>query len=59
MEEYAHTGDEQAYECGHYSAYGYWRLAQDYKNIIGYYINSHKNLFRTVQFIGTDYSYSD
>ena len=58
MEEYAHTGDEQAYECGHYSAYGYWRLAQDYKNIIGYYINSHKNLFRTVQFIGTDYSYS-
>lgn len=59
MEEYAHTGDEQAYECGHYSAYGYWRLAQDYKNIIGYYINSHKNLFRTVQFIGTNYSYSD
>lgn len=58
MEEYAHTGDEQAYECGHYSAYGYWRLAQDYKNIIGYYINSHKNLFRTVQFIGTNYSYS-
>ena len=58
MEEYAHTGDEQAYECGHYSAYGYWRLAQDYKNIIGYYINSHKNLFRTVQFIGTDFSYS-
>ena len=59
MEEYAHTGDEQAYECGHYSAYGYWRLAQDYKNIIGYYINSNKNLFRNVQFIGTNYSYSD
>ena len=24
-----------------------------------YNINNHKNLFRTVQFIGTDYSYSD
>lgn len=59
MQTYGHTGDSEAYNCGHLSAYGYWRLAQDYKNYIGYYINSNKMQFREVQFIGTDYYYSN
>ena len=44
------------YNEGHLSAYGYWRLAQDYVSIIGY-IMSHNNAqdFRKIQFIGTTY----
>lgn len=44
------------YNEGHLSAYGYWRLAQDYVNIIGY-IMSHNEAqdFRKIQFIGTNY----
>lgn len=44
------------YNEGHLSAYGYWRLAQDYVSIIGY-IMSHDSAqdFRKIQFIGTDY----
>lgn len=58
MQIYGHTKDALAYNCGHLSAYGYWRLAKDYQGIISYYINTHKMEFREVQFIGTDYSYS-
>ena len=59
MQQYAHTADSSAYNCGHLSAYGYWRLAQDYKNYISYYMSSHKDEFREIQFIGTDYWYDD
>ena len=55
---YAHTNDSKAYNCGHLSAFGYWRLAQDYANIISYYINTHKLEFRRVQFIGTNYDWN-
>lgn len=58
MQIHGHTKDSDAYNCGHLSAYGYWRLAKDYQSIISYYINTHKMEFREVQFIGTDYSYS-
>lgn len=59
MQTHGHTRDSEAYNCGHLSAYGYWRLAQDYKNYIGYYISTHKMQFREVQFIGTNYYYSN
>lgn len=52
---YSSLGDTKAYNCGHYTAYGYWRLAQDYKNYIGYVMNTNKLVFRNVQFINTDY----
>ncbi len=54
MAKYAHTGEE-AYNNGHLNAYGYFRLAQDYKNYIGWVIANDKSKFRDVQFIGTDY----
>lgn len=56
---YGHTDDSIAYNCGHLSAYGYWRLARDYKALISYYISNNKEQFRTVQFIGTDLTYTD
>ena len=44
------------YNEGHLSAYGYWRLAQDYVSIIGYIMSHDKAQdFRKIQFIGTDY----
>lgn len=57
--QYGHTYDLEAYNCGHLSAYGYWRLALDYKNFISYYMHTHPNVFKEVQFIGTDYWYDD
>ena len=57
MQQYGHTKDSPAYNCGHLSAYGYWRLAQDYKGYIGWYMNQNKTVFKEVQFIGTDYYY--
>ena len=36
---YGHTAEEEAYNNGHLSAYGYYRLAQDYKNYITKGIN--------------------
>jgi len=56
---YGHTADSNAYNCGHLSAFGYWRLAADYYAMISYYMNKHKDEFRQVQFIGSDYSYED
>ena len=57
MAAYGHTNDSMAYNCGHLSAYGYWRLAKDYKAYISWYMNKNKMDFREVQFIGTEYSY--
>lgn len=49
---YGHVGDEAAYNAGHLSAYGYWRLAKDWKNQIGYIMQSNQDDFRLIQFIG-------
>lgn len=57
IQQYGHTEESPAYNCGHLSAYGYWRLAQDYKGYIGWYMNQNKTVFKEVQFIGTDYYY--
>lgn len=54
---YGHTKDLEAYNCGHLSAYGYWRLAQDYKAYISWYMNQNPDMFREIQFIGTDYHF--
>lgn len=51
---YGHTNDEDAYNCGHLSAYGYWRLAKDYIAYIGWYMHKNPELFKEIQFIGTD-----
>ena len=57
MQQYGHTADDTAYNCGHLSALGYSRLAQDYKSYISYYISKHMSDFSEVQFIGTNYQY--
>ncbi|MHA9740680.1 SGNH/GDSL hydrolase family protein [Robinsoniella peoriensis] len=57
LAKYGHTL-EHAYNCGHLSAYGYYRLAQDYKNYISYYMANNKDKFRFIQFIGTSSTYS-
>lgn len=57
MQVYGNTKDAEAYNCGHLSALGYWRLAKDYQGIISYYISKHMDEFSEVQFIGTDYQY--
>ena len=59
MATHGHTNDSMAYNCGHLSAYGYWRLAKDYSNYISWYVNNNKMQFRTVQFIGVDCEYKD
>jgi lysophospholipase L1-like esterase len=59
MAAHGHTNDSMAYNCGHLSAYGYWRLAKDYSNYISWYVNNNKMQFRTVQFIGADCKYED
>ena len=55
---YGHTKEELAYNVGHLSAYGYLRLAMDYKAFISWYINNHKMQFRQVQFVGTEHSFN-
>lgn len=57
IQQYGHTAESTGYNCGHLSALGYRRLAEDYKNYISWYINHNKTVFREVQFIGTDYWY--
>jgi len=54
MMQYAHTMDKSAYNCGHLSAYGYYRLAKDYKSYISWYMSKNSSVFREIQFIGTD-----
>lgn len=51
---YGHTNDKDAYNTGHLSAYGYWRLAKDYANYVSWYMNSNSEVFKEIQFIGTD-----
>lgn len=46
-----HVGDSEGYNAGHLSAYGYLRLAKDWKNHIGVIMQDHKGEFRLVQFI--------
>ena len=55
LAQYGHTIDELAYNAGHFTAYGYLRLAMDYKAFIGFYISTHKLEFKEVQFIGTNH----
>ncbi len=57
MAEYGHTNNLTAYNCGHLSAYGYWRLACDYKAYISWYISKNPDKFRELQFVGTDYTF--
>ena len=59
MAKYAHTNDVDAYNCGHLSAYGYYRLAKDYKSYISYYMSINPGIFKEIQFIGTDYWYDN
>lgn len=51
---YGHTNDEDAYNTGHLSAYGYWRLAKDYVSYISWYMHNNPSVFKEIQFIGTD-----
>lgn len=57
IQQYGNTKKSLAYNCGHLSAYGYWRLAQDYKAYISYIMSCDPMSFREIQFIGTEYSY--
>ena len=52
---YGNTLESDAYNIGHLTAYGYWRLANDYKNYISWYMSNHKSQFNKIQFIGTNY----
>lgn len=54
LAKYGHTNDKDAYNTGHLSAYGYWRLAKDYANYISWYIHNNSEVFKEIQFIGTD-----
>lgn len=58
LEAYGHMIQSAGYNAGHLSAYGYWRLAKDYANYISYIMNSKKDAFSSVQFIGTDDTYT-
>ena len=55
---YAHTNDSDAYNCGHLSELGYYRLAKDYKNYISYHISKNIMQYQQIQFVGTDHVYS-
>ena len=57
IQQYGHTYDIDAYNCGHLSAYGYHTLAKDYIAYISYIMSKSPGLFKEVQFIGTDLSY--
>ncbi len=53
---YGHTMERDAYNCGHLSAYGYMMLARDYKAYISHIMATDTgNVFREIQFTGTDY----
>ena len=59
MTQYSHCNKNTPYEAGHLSAIGYLRWAEDYHNYISYIISQNLNDFKFVQFIGTDYTYTD
>lgn len=54
MAKYGHTMDEDAYNAGHFSAYGHWQQAHDYVAYISSIIRNNPQDFINVQFIGTD-----
>lgn len=56
---YAHTADSIGYDAGHLTAYGYNRLAQDYVSLISYMMDMDMENYRFIQFIGTNYTYTD
>ena len=58
MHKYGRLNTTNAYQAGHLTQYGYYRLAQDYCNYISWYMATHKEEFRFIQFIGTDYVYT-
>lgn len=58
MARYAHTNDSDAYNCGHLSELGYYRLAKDYKNYISYHISKNIMQYQQIQFVGTDHVYN-
>ena len=56
MAVYAHTKEDAVYNNGHLTAFGYLRLAEDYKAYISKIIASNRPLYRSVQLTGTNYS---
>lgn len=50
-------GNYDDYNEGHLSAYGYWRLAMDYRNYISYIMKNSDSDFKNIQFTGTDFEY--
>ena len=59
IQQYGHTGNSSAFNAGHLTALGYRMLARDYIGFISDYIKNHGDVFREVQFIGTDYWYTN
>ena len=59
IQQYGHTLSQDAYNCGHLSAYGYYRLAKDYKSYISWYMAHNPSVFKEIQFIGTTYWYDN
>lgn len=57
MNAYDHLVEGLAYNAGHLTAYGYWRLAADYKAYISWYMHKNRDVFRYVHFIGTNCYY--
>ena len=55
---YAHTNDSDAYNCGHLSELGYYRLAKDYKAYISYHISKNLMQYQQIQFVGTEHIYN-
>ena len=53
--QYGHSADNVAFNAGHLSAYGYWRLAKDYKSYISWIMANNMSIFRDIQFIGTPF----
>lgn len=56
LAEYGHTMDKNAYQCRHLTAIGYERLAQDVANYVSYIMENNSDVFRNVQFVGTQYT---
>lgn len=59
LTKHSKTHRASAYAQGHLTAIGYRQLAQEYMAAIGYTIKTNPYAFKDVQFINTDYSYSD
>lgn len=44
---------------GHPNAYGYYLIAKAFKSYMSYIIANNMDDFRNIQFVGTDYSYTN